>query len=268
MLICAYSSYLFGQESGYVYAQVTDKNKVGIPYANVILNAKAGFVSDSLGNFRIPSGTTRSVSISAIGFKNKFILADNITHKSTIILEDSVFQLREIIVKSGNINTTRVGYHKGKIISESYKVSYNFQEAIYITNPEKLSGQIKTINLKAAFRGNPKLPLRINVYEVNQDKLPGKNLLSKPIFIKPVQSLKWFNIDVTDQNLRFPPEGIVIGIEILNPSLTTKTLDTFFTPLIGFYKSESYQRFIKSDFTHRWIRTNWKTIPAVYLEIE
>lgn len=110
--------------------------------------------------------------------------------------------------------------------------------------------------MMAGFKGNLKLPLRINLYNLDAEGLPNENILKQPIVFTPNSArMKWYEFDISDQQIQFPEDGLCISMEFLIPSVKDYKLTDNFMPY--------YMRFHKpgSVLVHRTTWIKWIKVP-------
>lgn len=259
---------LVGQNNGWVYAHIQNELCKPVPYASISISGSYGTIADSLGNFKIYSSSGNKIKISSIGYEEMLVTYDAIVQKPIIVLETKTINLNLVEVKPKKYTLVQVGYSKKERLRKmEYLINSNFEDAILIKNSNNIEAKILYINIKAGFKGSPILPLRLNIYDINSENLPSKNLLKNDIILTPSNDMKWYKIDVSNQNIYFPSNGICVSVEFLNNSIKHYKLSKNLTPIIGVFKSNFYKRILRTDILYKWVSFGI-TPPAIFLEME
>jgi len=209
-------SYVNAQETLELF--IKDNFGKPIPYASVIWGKNIGLVSDTAGYLLIPDKTKiDSLNVSAVGFSNKIIKKDSIISilKIDIILEQNIIELPEIIVAKyavekdfGCIDVKRQSsYFKNTICS-------NLQGALLV-NSYNYPAQCKSISIFVAKQSSIDIPYRLRLYEIGNDNLPGKELLSKNFIVYAYNTNSWNTYNFDSIAVQLPKNGFFAAIEWL-----------------------------------------------------
>jgi hypothetical protein len=249
----------FSQEKVIIAAQIKNVEGKGIPYVTVLVNYNYGCIADSLGNFKVQIEPKDSVNFTSIGYKERKEFGKDLIKLKEIILENKIIELLPIEVsKNRAIIFSTI---EGRVRRMTYKVNYNFEDGTIITNPTYAGKRLKSITFKAGFRGEPIFPLRVNVYNLNKLGLPNENLLQKSLIVSPERKVKWITLDVEEQNIFIPENGICVSVELINNSPTPTKLSGTYTPLIGYDTDDAKRRVIRALYLPKW--TAFKSSPWV-----
>lgn len=214
---------------------VDSKSKQPLEY--VIVSTKQGDVgvyTNEKGYFElsIPSNID-SVIISLVGFKREMIAIDKLSKPNiveTIQLIQVNFQLPELTVKSSNkTRISQIGY----INSKQNKIyipgsSKGGIRAVFIANENDDDVFIKELIYRFHSSWQEKEAIiRVHLYKVNpysMDKEPGEELLPQSIIIKFNKTSK-LKVDISKYAIKFPDEGVYVGLEWIEGKITNKRLN-------------------------------------------
>ena len=200
-----------GQDFDFVQGRVTDTENNEIANVSIYDSKGKGIISDKNGNF-IFKTFTDSLTFSAVGFKARKIAFLDLHKNPLIKLETQIFELNGILIT--NKKTIWLGYanEKQTVISFALKSSGVSENGIRILRPTHITGFLKTVKVKVGFNGKPKLPLRVNIYNLNEFGLPADNILKKDIVFTPTsKKVKWYKFSVEDQHIELPENGVCIA---------------------------------------------------------
>ncbi|MEO8515890.1 MAG: carboxypeptidase-like regulatory domain-containing protein [Flavobacterium sp.] len=233
----ALSNAIIAQEiSGVVLDSVSKKP---LELASVTLNkTNQGVYSDAQGKFNINLIKANDyLLISYLGYNSKKLTtADFLKAKknNTIFyLSPITEELHEVLVQRKKINHGWAKTIKSKRENTQYfGFQFGTENCTYVENPDRKQGKIKAVVLDlrkvAEFnKDNPKWKLDyISAFKIKFYKLdgltnkPGEELYDKDIIIEPGNKTQNLSIDVDSLNIKFPVEGICIGVEIINTKYT------------------------------------------------
>jgi hypothetical protein len=246
-LILFFINILNGQINGVVLDSVS---KEPIVYANVILQSEQiGVATNFKGTFQINNKNnlgSDTLLVSYVGYKSQKIFINHIKRDSvyTVYLKEDIQLLDEVIIKSSKklSQTIYKIKSKGKKLI-GHNIKYNEEVIKLVNNDKNTSG--KLLNVTFYFRSarsdyGPKLPVhyRVNFYCVDSISKKPKDLvlLESDIIIKPEDNNKKqdFEVDLKNYNIKFPKEGLFIGLQAINPSLTQPKAGAFYliTPML------------------------------------
>jgi hypothetical protein len=200
--------------------------KNSISFANIVSsNEDVGVSTNDKGCFKlIFTKSTKKIEISAVGYEKKIFelpLLSNLNADSSVFyLKPKTEQLNEVLVKG-----TKLDYRIEKKINRRKRSLTNFsfqfgtEICTYIANTEQKKGKLKTIILSLNKMDNPDYlaTYNIKVYDFNAiSQLPENELYNKNIIIEPENKTYNLKINVDSLSIKFPKDGICIGVEILN----------------------------------------------------
>lgn len=88
------------------------------------------------------------------------------------------------------------------------------------------------------------------------------------IFMPKSKKLKWYEFDISTQQIEMPQEGVCISIEVLNPSTGNYTFTSKFAPVRLDFFSDDYPSVMRTNTSNGWFLSNSGTLGAsVKLEI-
>ncbi|TXH24016.1 MAG: carboxypeptidase-like regulatory domain-containing protein [Cyclobacteriaceae bacterium] len=190
-----------------------------LPYVTIVVKDKlAATYSDEAGTFNLDCTAGDSLIITHVGYERSVLFADKIN--GIIRLKPAPHVLRELtITPSGKKSRQTLGINRKHI--ETYMGGV-IQYAMFVDNTDKRMGLIKKLHFEVAHsvtRGKHdkrQAKIRVRVYEKNgATGQPGRDILTaeKIIVVEPNQ--KDIRVDVSEEEIVFPPEGLFVGIDIL-----------------------------------------------------
>jgi len=248
---------LNGQVNGVVLDLVS---KEPIIYANVILQSeKIGVATNFKGAFQINNKNNignDTLLVTYVGYKPQKIVVDHKKRDSVyrFYLKEETELLDEVLIKSSkklSKTTYKIKSKSKKLIGHNIK--YNEEVLKLVNNNKNTFG--KLLNVTFYFRNYErdyglKLPVhyRLNLYYVDSINKKPKDLvlLESDIIIKPEPKTELENkyknrnkkqaikVDLKNYNIKFPKEGLFIGLQSINPSLTQPKVGSFYiiTPML------------------------------------
>ncbi|SFO03224.1 CarboxypepD_reg-like domain-containing protein [Bizionia echini] len=245
--ILFFTNILNAQVNGVVLDSVS---KEPIVYANVILKSEQiGVATNFKGAFLINnknSLNSDTLMASYVGYKTQKKVINHTKKDSiyTFFLKEDLQLLNEVLIKSSkklSKGTYKIKSKGKKLIGHNIK--YNEEVIKLVNNDKNTSG--KLLNVTFYFRNyesdyGQKLPVhyRLNFYYVDSISKKPKDLvlLESDIIIKPEDKNKKhpFEVDLKNYNIKFPKEGLYIGLQSINPSLTQPKAGAFYviTPML------------------------------------
>ncbi|WP_290701696.1 carboxypeptidase-like regulatory domain-containing protein [Lacinutrix sp.] len=199
-------------------------------YANIALNTKdKGVASNEDGFFLFPEiekYKKDSLIISYLGYQTKIVAIESfLLSKSNIIpLKPETSSLDEVILEVKKARYTSENKlkikHKGLFSSS---VPFGSENVTYIENEKGKDGKVEKVILsfkekKESSIKTYKAFFRVKFFE-KQDSLfnPGKLLCYENIIVKPLNKTYKIIIDLKEFNIKFPKNGIIVGLETINP---------------------------------------------------
>ena len=187
--------------------------KEPLAYVSVwVENKTIGASSEIDGTFDINSSSDVKLQFSILGYKNK-VAKINKEGLYYLVPENSIIE--EVIIenkknsksiKIGHSNKSNVSHLQGKypqILAKKFDY-----DSVYKATPFLKEIEVFT---KSPIEG---AIFKLRILEFDSIKqLPGKSLISENIIIKVKKGQKKNIIDVSQYNIEFPKNGIVIGVE-------------------------------------------------------
>jgi len=234
-----------------------------LAYSSIALLNNKGTYSDENGNFEldIRNYIYDTLKISTVGYKSKIIPLNIFKNKEiiklNIFLSSKIEELEEVVISSKKIkykNKVTLGEERDGNIDKSSLIGY--ETCIKIDNPKKINGKIKRVyvELKKNKKANYIATFNVKFYEFDSKKnLPGKELYNKNIFIEPKNKKYRLWINLKDFNIKFPENGVCVGIEMVN-TIGKVEKYAFFGPLFRYTLSENDKSITWSNY----LNTGWK----------
>lgn len=214
-----------------------------IPYATIQKSGTKVFKdANELGQFEIPATINDSLVVTSIGF-NTFkirILAEGLN--DSIFLEPKITVSPEITVSKPTLETFGFVNEKTDRSCSGGEEVTRYEVATLIEVPETVGFyRISKILIKGRDFGSNN-PLRLHIYAVDSNGLPGKELLSSDIVITSKEDKRNINtVELKDQNIFIEEGSFFVGLQWLG----TQKQRTFIGP-------ELYETFRKDKlFTYR-----------------
>lgn len=207
---------------------VTDSmTKKPIPYVNIVLINGKGIYSDEIGQFEldIRNSIYDTLKVSTLGYKPKKIPLSGFKNKENVILsvplDIKVSNIEEVV-----LSQKKIDYNKKELLGESKEGNVGmtsligYETCVYIENSfSEKSGKVKRVYIDLKRRDNVDYVAMFNIkfykYDETNNK-PGEELYSKNVYVNPKNQKYRLWIDVEDYNIRFPKNGICIGVELIN----------------------------------------------------
>lgn len=240
--------------------QVVDSGGEGVPYATLFFDNMYGFVTDSLGFFQ-PKLKTVSLRISAVGFEELNVKVSDLPQK--VVLKRATYVLEDVVIRSNKRKKAKLGHSSvvGGVYSH-FGIS-NFEIGEIIPNPNKISGVIEKITVKAGFRGEGGANFRLILYSLDKQGLPERNIIKEDIIFHVSGKLKNYTFNIANQYLILPENGLMVGVEILNPKKIK--FNSNFIPILGFkLMKDGGQTVIRSEASNGWEIIKLSTNPLLF----
>jgi CarboxypepD_reg-like domain len=204
------SQIAFSQTKGVVKDSLTGKP---IPYVNIwVENENIGTTSEENGTFEIKTSKDKQLLFSTIGYHSKKAVLNS---KNEVLLLQKNIELENVDViklkKSetllvGNSVFRRITHLQGKypqILAKRFDYDSIYKKTPYLKEIEVFTqSEIKEATLK----------LRILLHDELTD-LPIIDLVNEDIIVKVKRGRNKTKIDVSKHKIKFPKQGIAIGLE-------------------------------------------------------
>lgn len=197
--------------SAQITGTIVDKKENPIPYVNIWVEGEdIGTTSDEKGFFRINTSEDKMLVFSSVGFEVK---KTTVRNNEKVVLKDAVYKLNEVVItkrkqnKQLEIGEAHRMHHRqlsgdkpwiyGRLFEydSTYKQTPYIKKIVFYSDSDKKDAKLK-----------------IRVFNVI-DSLPANDLLEEDLIVTVKKGMKKNTIDVSKYNLRFPENGIVIGLE-------------------------------------------------------
>ncbi len=211
IVICLCYQINIAQISGKVIDKTT---KEGIPYVSIwIENGSNGTNAEADGKFTLLTSESKSTVIfSALGYEKKILPG---SREMIVELEPTAIELSEVVVvKKYGTKQIEIGETENSLL-QAYengpRIGIKFFP--YIEKYKKTKF-IKQVVLNTDCRIQEAI-LKIHLYKVNQDGLPGEELMNKDFVVSVNKGVKRTAFNLSNFNLLMPKEGIFVGFERL-----------------------------------------------------
>lgn len=225
MAFCSYSQTIEG-------VVIDDETEKPLVYANIALVTKnKGAITNDAGVFVLNLNEydlNDSLLISYVGYKAKKISVSSLINlKKVIRLAEDINALDEVVLTSKEIKYSipkTLGFNKKRTIETS--VPFGYEKAVLIENKDNKPGRIKNVvfyvkeeegQVYEAYAAY----FRIKFYTYNKMSNSPENLLCyDDILVKPENKSQKIEVDVSKYNIPMPKEGVIVGLEVINPKIT------------------------------------------------
>jgi len=211
---------------------VDAQTKEPLPYANIVLLSKNKGVTTGENGvyiFNISGETDDYLLISYLGYTAQKIslkqYSNTVDYELDIELVENSSLIDEVILdvkKAKYTSSKKIGVDK-HLFKFSTSVPYGYERCVLMKNPNFREGKIDGLTLFFKKREDELyevLPtcFRIKFYEYDvRNKQPGKLLSYEQIVLKPENKTQKINIDLKEYYIKYPREGICVGIETFSP---------------------------------------------------
>jgi hypothetical protein len=230
---------------------VDAKTNEGIAFANVGVPGRGiGTVSDEQGRYFIvipDSLAKESLRFSCIGYKAQS-LAIASSKFEKVQLNAEVLRLDEITVKAPKLKIKMAGNDtRNTFISAGFKENNLGAEMAVRIKVKKPNTEIRHFYINIVRNTlDTNLMLRLNIYALDKDGLPGENILKAPILLKAKSGNKLLEADLRPYNI-LVSNDVFLSIEWIKDLGDATSL--FFSAQVG--GSDSYYRKASQDAWHK-----------------
>lgn len=188
-----------------------------IPFATVqVVNSKKITDTDEKGYFEISANQEDSLLVTCIGFKDLVVPVSYFEKNASIFLDENYRKMDELIIKNPIIHTFGIVNDKMGSSRTGGSEAERSELTTLIEIPKSIEFyRIDKIFIKAK-RFTEENPIRLHIYAVNENGLPGEELLRKSVII----TKQFFNrksniitIDVKDQNITLENTSFFVGVQ-------------------------------------------------------
>ncbi len=216
LMLTTFSSFTQGVIiKGVIYSK---EEKLRVPYATIQLSGTKNIIdSDENGYFEITARSEKdSLFITSIGFKNFAISVTYFKNTDSVFLEENFLKMDEVHIKNPVLKTFGIVNEK----MGSSRIGGTGAERSELTTLIEIPTSIESYYISKVFirgkRFSEENPVRLHLYAVNENGLPGDELLKKQVIIAK-QAFNTKNsiitIDVKDQNILLEEASFFVGIE-------------------------------------------------------
>lgn len=211
LFFCLTCQVLTSQIKGIVLDKTT---RQPIPYVSIwVERENNGANAEENGEFEVVvSDLKNNILFSALGYQKKSMTA---SANMIVEMEMSVEELKEVVVvKKYGTKQIEIGETDSPFLQANEngpRIDIKFFP--YLVKYKKTKF-IKQVVLNTDCRINEAL-LKLHLYRVNQEGLPGEELLEKDFFVTVNKGIKKTIFNLSSKNLVLPKEGIFVGFEKL-----------------------------------------------------
>jgi hypothetical protein len=207
--------------NGVVLDKVTNEP---IPYVNIsILESTVGTSSDDDGSYTLKikeEDLDKNIHLSSLGYKDTTLTVTSFTKSKTIFLQPLVEELDEVVISEKfeedfleinkiKKNKLRGGYAAG---SKPWILALYFPYDDKYSKTEYLNSLKVYINRSSLIK-RYKSKFRIRIYEIDDEGMPGDDLLMDDLIVETTMKQKEAIIDLSEFNIVFPKDGLFIALE-------------------------------------------------------
>jgi hypothetical protein len=186
-----------------------------IPYVNIwVDNENIGTTSEENGTFTInTSDKSKNVILSVIGYETKKIA---ISDSENIILKPIVYQLEDVVIsKLKNTKELEIDDSKKRFyLPEPQEIPWIFARKFQIIENNEELKYVKEITFFTKSEVDNGI-FRARIYEVNDDGLPGIDLIADEIIVTTKKGEHKSKVNISKYKLQIPKEGIIVAFESL-----------------------------------------------------
>lgn len=206
------SSQVFCQERKLII--VDSLSKKPLAFAHIFTdNNNEGLTSNATGEVILKQGHKEEViTITHLGYYTKTLKKE--VYNDTIFLKEKNTNLPKVIVQNKKVQT--LGYTNLKKTHYITTYGENIILAQHIPNKTGAAHTLKSLHYKIRAKKKDSLLVRAHIYSVDPiTKKPNKELLLKSIIYPVCRKKGTLSIDIQDQYIEMPSEGLFIGLEWL-----------------------------------------------------
>lgn len=246
-LLLFFSNILFLFSEISIKSQIIDQDGHTVSYANVYnLSTNQGSFSTLDGRIQLKADESDTIAITCMGYETVKVLAESIG--DTIFLIKKTYELGEVKVTPQKSTIRSIGYSdlKSKTYFGNRVVG---TEICVLARDESLaSGSCKVKAITLRKKKNASGKIRIHLYSRGSDGKPENEVLQSNIFIDlKDQRGGVVKVDISEENVPLPSDGLFVGVEWLD-----KGLNTTASPAFCFVKTEpteGYLTYRKTDYS-------------------
>lgn len=199
------------------------------------------------------------MEVHKVGYQSTYLNHTQLRAKQEIILSKDIFVP---ISKTLSGSELTIGYKEKEKLKEDFHLNIykNYETGVAFKYEEEYEGKTITgIRLRAYFIGGKGFPLRVNLYDLDEDGLPKNILLKEELVIRPTDKKEWFELELSKQGITFPKSGVAITIEPLNPQMRRVRLNKEYRPVLSSFVSEDFKWVYRGNAWPVWKTGGGKT---------
>ena len=231
---------------------IVDSQNNPIQFASISINQTAnGTYTNENGIFHFDSiQSTDTLKISCIGYESKSICVKDI--KDQITLTSNSINIEEVTIDRKRKNRSfTIGYYKMNTLFPSSHFS-NVKSKIATFIPYQSSPAIIEKILLPITNINDTTQLKVYLYEISEDGSPGKEIYSKLLMSNEIKN----KIDISDEQIRIPLEGVFIAAEWLTEQVIKDWNDP--KEIFGSSWGVKMTKPMDTNFTYIHLKNKWR----------
>lgn len=221
-LFCA--SQIFSQTKrakGFVFDEVTNQP---IPYVNIsIIESNNGTSSDENGSFELEIKTddiNKKALLSSLGYENLIISVEELIYSKKLYLKVRIETLNEVLLSDKfEEKILKVNELEEEDLCSGFATNEQKPWMLALHFPYKEiyseTNFLKTVKFYFGNHKNKKAKFRLRILSVNNEGLPGEDLLVENVIIELKKHQKIAEVDISKFNLIIPDAGVYIAFEWL-----------------------------------------------------
>ncbi len=169
--------------------------------------------ADINGNFEITAKSSDSLIFSGIGYKKCLHAVSEILLKDTIFLETEYIENKPVIILKPKVETFGLNNAKKDRTCTGGSEAGRYELVTLVKIPEIVKAfRLSKIFIKGKDFSNEN-PVRLHIYNIDSNGLPGTELLTKEIIITSSDKKDMVTIDVKEQNIVIENNSFFAGLQ-------------------------------------------------------
>lgn len=184
-----------------------------IPYVNIwVENEVIGTTSDVDGSFSLNTSFDKKIVFSSIGYDKKTVIGSKV---SVVNLFPNEVELNEVVlVKKKNSKLLEIG-KPDNTIHQTFDSGPKLEAKFFpYSKKYEKTKFVKYITLLADC-GIDSATVKLHIYDVGKDGLPGNELLTNNVIKKVKKGVFKYKFNVSDFNITIPENGLFVAVEKL-----------------------------------------------------
>ncbi len=226
ILVCCCLFFQFSSLSQII--SIKDSTGRSVPYATIeIMKRKAAYFCNEEGVIDLGSlaiENTDTLIISSIGYRSKR-MARNLIDQSVVLTAYSR-QMPEAFVYDGNWRSAAL--LKRKKATQGFTGPVELlkgpgEQVARIIYPDKHANGpvfLEKISFLFGNAANSRAPVRLRIYEVEEDLMPGADILTRSLVTKMESEDGWLDFDLIEDAIRIEEKGIIVAVEFFDTDST------------------------------------------------